>query len=388
MTKRRGFGRVYHPKYRDRKTGKLKESPTWWIGYHFRGMEHRESAHSTNRVGALGLLRRRMEEMGRGRLVGPSAERVTFADLKTMLTSEYQTNGRKSLKRAEVALKALEGFLGLFRALDITTDRITEYIRQRQEAGIKPATIRYDLAILKRMFTLALRAEKLDKKPYIPSIEVRNVRAGFFLESEFRAVLSHLPDEVRAIAELLYLTGWRKTEALTLEWRQIDWIAKTIRLEPGTTKNDDGRMFPFGNYPDLEAVLSRQREYTEVFQQATAQIIPWVFHRRGKQVKDFRKSWDNACEAVGLQGRWLHDFRRSCVRRMEQNGVPRSWAMKLTGHKTESIYLRYAIVSESDLSEAVARLANPHPSRTAEEPARVVPLQGTLRKVHAKQRQS
>ncbi|MCZ6750235.1 MAG: site-specific integrase [Acidobacteria bacterium] len=329
-----------------------------------------------------------MEEMGRGRLVGPSAERVTFADLKTMLTSEYQTNGRKSLKRAEVALRSLGGYFGISRAVDITTDRITEYIRQRLEAGIKPATIHYDLAILKRMFTLALRAEKLDKKPYIPSIEVRNVRAGFFLESEFRAVLSHLPDEVRAIAELLYLTGWRKTEALTLEWRQIDWIAKTIRLEPGTTKNDDGRMFPFGNYPELEAMLSRQREYTEVFQQVTAQIIPWVFHRRGKQVKDFRKSWDNACEAVGLPGRWLHDFRRSCVRRMEQNGVPRSWAMKLTGHKTESIYLRYAIVSESDLSEAVTRLANPQPSRTAEEPARVVPLQVTLRKVHAKQRQS
>ncbi len=252
MTKRRGFGRVYHPKYRDRKTGQLKESPTWWIGYHFRGTEHRESAHSTNRVEALGLLRRRMEEMGRGRLVGPSAERVTFADLKTMLTSEYQTNGRKSLKRAEVALKALEGFFGLFRALDITTDRITEYIRQRQEAGIKPATIRYDLSILKRMFTLAIRAEKLDRKPYIPSIEVRNVRTGFFSETEFQALLSHLPEQVKPVVEFLWLTGWRKTEGLTLEWRQVDWNAKTVRLEPGTTKNDEGRTFPFGNYPELE----------------------------------------------------------------------------------------------------------------------------------------
>ncbi len=120
-----------------------------------------------------------------------------------------------------------------------------------------------------------------------------------------------------------------------------------------------GRVYPFAQYPDLENILRFQRERTDLLQQATAQIIPWVFHRDGKRIRDFRKSWDNACEAAGLQGRWVHDFRRSCVRRMERKGVPvpRSWATKLTGHKTESIYRRYAIVSESDLSEGVAKLA-------------------------------
>ena len=41
---------------------------------------------------------------------------------------------------------------------------------------------------------------------------------------------------------------------------------------------------------------------------------------------------------------------------MEQKGISRSVAMKLTGHKTESVYRRYAIVSESDLTEAAHRL--------------------------------
>ena len=44
--------------------------------------------------------------------------------------------------------------------------------------------------------------------------------------------------------------------------------------------------------------------------------------------------------------------------RFEQAGVSRSVAMKLTGHKTESIYRRYAIVSKSDLEDAVRRLDN------------------------------
>jgi integrase len=58
-----------------------------------------------------------------------------------------------------------------------------------------------------------------------------------------------------------------------------------------------------------------------------------------------------------VPGRILHDFRRTAVRNMERAGVPRSVAMKLTGHRTESIYKRYAIVNDADLQAAAQRLA-------------------------------
>ncbi len=48
--------------------------------------------------------------------------------------------------------------------------------------------------------------------------------------------------------------------------------------------------------------------------------------------------------------------------------------MKLTGHKTESLYRRYAIVSEADRGEAVRRLAAAHEDNA--EARRVVPMAG------------
>ena len=128
-----------------------------------------------------------------------------------------------------------------------------------------------------------------------------------------------------------------------------------IRLEPGTTKNDEGRTFVMT--PELRASLEAQRVATEGLQRKNRRIIPWVFDRNGTRIKGFRKAWHSACRTAGLAGRFPHDFRRTAVRNLERAGVPRSVAMKTVGHKTESICRRYAIVDETMLSEAAEKLA-------------------------------
>jgi integrase len=81
-----------------------------------------------------------------------------------------------------------------------------------------------------------------------------------------------------------------------------------------------------------------------------------VFHRNGERIGYFRTAWKNACKAAGCPGALVHDMRRSAVRTFERAGVPRSVAMSIVGHKTESIYRRYAIVDETMQREAAARL--------------------------------
>ena len=80
---------------------------------------------------------------------------------------------------------------------------------------------------------------------------------------------------------------------------------------------------------------------------------PYVFHyRNGKKIGDFRKKWNKACQAVGLTGVIVHDMRRSAARNLSLSGVKEQLAMKITGHKTNSMYRRYRIVDEDELRQA------------------------------------
>jgi integrase len=222
--------------------------------------------------------------------------------------------------------------------------------------GAEAATINRELALLKRMFTLAVQAGKLHTKPHIPMLREDNTRRGFFEREQFEAVRAALSAALRPVVTFAYVTGWRiKSEILPLEWRQVDWVGRTVRLDPGTTKNGEGRTFPFT--AALEAVLKDQLAEHERLKKAN-KLVPLVFHRNGDRIRDLRRAWESACTAAGCPGRIPHDFRRTAVRNLERAGVSRSAAMTMVGHKTEAIYRRYAIVDAGVLREAAAKIDN------------------------------
>jgi integrase len=255
--------------------------------------------------------------------------------------------------------------------------RFGEAVAARQAEKAANATINRELAALKRMLRLGERAGKVAARPYVPMLEEHNTRKGFFEANQFRGVLAHLPATLRPVVETAYITGWRvRSELLTRQRHHVDLQAGWLRLDPGETKNGDGRMFPLT--PELHTVLERELAATRALEQATGRIIPWLFHRDGEPIKGFRRAWRTASTKAGIPGRILHDFRRTAIRNLERAGVPRSAAMKMVGHKTESVYRRYAIADEGLLRESALKLSAFHQTEQS-APRRVVPLADAAR---------
>lgn len=372
MKQTRGLGLVYQPTYVDKRTGEQKTAATWWIQYYVRGKRFRESSGSQNRPDAMKLLKHRIGEAAQGRVIAPLAEKTTFAELERMLLDDYQANGRRSLKRIKIALGHLRVFFGDALAIDITGDRVSRYVAYRKEEKAAAATINRELSALARAFRVAEKAGKVISRPEVSKLREHNRRKGFFEADEYRAIVENLPDELRPAIQTAYITGWRITsEILTRQKHHVNLEAGWLRLEPGESKNEEGRNFPLT--PELREVLEAQLTKTRGIEQAIGRIIPWLFHRNGNPIRDFRWAWKAACEAAGIAGRIPHDFRRTAVRNLERAGVPRSAAMAMVGHRTESIYRRYAIADEAMLREGAIKLAAFHASERKVAP-KVVPI--------------
>ena len=221
-------------------------------------------------------------------------------------------NGRRTSAHLERRLRLhLTPFFGARRMAQSTTADVRTFIRDRQEHGASNGEVNRELSVVKRMFSLAVQAQKLHHRPYIPMLQEDNVRTGFFEVDQFTSLLVHLPVELQPVMQFAYITGWRiASEVLTLEWRQVDLTAGTVRLDPGTTNNRDGRLFPLTH--DLQTLLDVQRAHTDTVSREIGAIVPLVFHRHGEPIRDFRGAWAKARTAAGCPGRIPHDLSADC----------------------------------------------------------------------------
>jgi len=358
-----GFGSIFRKSFkRKRNDGTEYDyiSPAWEIAYYHNGQELRESSHSTEEKAAIKLLKKRVQDLGRG-VVGTREDRVTFEQLTEDLKNDYRINAKRSLDSIELSVRHLFGFFAGDRAVHVTTDRIRAYVAKRQSEGAANGSINRELSALKRAFTLAQQAEKIFHRPHIPMLEENNARQGFLEHSGFLVLQESLPEYLKDPIGFLYLSGWRVSEMRTLEWRDVGQDA--IRLRAENSKNKRQRVLPLRG--ELADIIERARQNRRL-------DCPFVFHVDGQPTGDFRKAWHNACVAAGLGtfekigeekdakkvyfGLLIHDLRRSAVRNMVRAGIPEKVAMGLSGHKTRAIFDRYHIVSEDDLAQASERL--------------------------------
>jgi integrase len=185
-------------------------------------------------------------------------------------------------------------------------------------------------------------------------LEEKNTRTGFAIRPQIEAIIAVLPDWLQDFTRFGYITGMRKGEIASLRWEDVDREVGAVRLKAENAKTGEARTLMLVG--DLAELIDRRwnaRLFTRIT--GTPFVSEYVFHRKGQPIEDFRGPWERACAAAGVPGLLFHDLRRSAVRNMDRAGVSRHVAMAISGHKTESMYQRYNIVSEADLRAAAEK---------------------------------
>jgi integrase len=351
----RGDGRVY------------QQGSRWWVGFRTGGKEIREAARLPDRDGVLRpaknetearrFLKARVRTVLGGQFLGPEEERLTVAELLDALQARAAAKGLRSEKKTKSHGKALRRFFALTRAVDVTAEHLTRYSSERVAAGRAAATVNRELEVLRHAYRLAVQSKRLSpgRVPYVELLPVDNVRTGFFTAGEVGALISRLESQdLRDFVEWGFLTGMRKGEAAALTWAMLDreGPAWTLRIPAAIAKNKDGRTLP---------VVGTARTVIERRIKARRLGCEWIFHREskgeaGQPVKAFDKAWRNALKDARLPAdRLFHDLRRSAARNLRHAGASETEAMKVTGHKTASMFRRYSIVTDEEAASALLK---------------------------------
>jgi integrase len=231
---------------------------------------------------------------------------VLIGDLYKAVERDYLFNGRKSLNSVKILWdKHLKDAFGTMPISSLTTERISAFIGQRLKEGAAKATINLDLSLLRRCYLLAIKTGRLKfgDQPWFPMLKVRNVRRGFLKDSQY-VDLARATGEIgpwmRALFELGFTFGWRRSELLDLRVSQVDMTENTIVLHSGETKNDEPRLvyMTFTIHELLRSLVDGKRPDDHVFTRehpGRGNRLP-----RNFPVRNFADDWARACCAAGL----------------------------------------------------------------------------------------
>jgi integrase len=387
---------------RERGTGGLIQvGDMYYMLWRQHGRQFRKSTGETVKEKAKRVLDRKMEELRAGGPAVPDPDKLHYSDLRALYVRDYEEQEHKSRRRnAETgelyfasSLKHLNDFFEGWKISEITVDAINQFKTSRQAAGAANGTINRALAALRRMYKLATDQSKVRFTPAIKLLfESKRVspRQGFLDVVEYEKLSNTVPEYIRPLLAMGFYTGMRLGEIIGLKWHQVKLSDNEgeshVELSAEDTKNSEPRIVPLiDGLPEMLENIRRKHPKASgsdfVFltaagtpiQSASSFIKPWRTacikaairtKLNGREVvSHFSKGSECCpyCEAEKVEegvyvGLIFHDLRRSAVRNLTQAGVPRSLAMRISGHKTESVFERYNITTDADVQNAGVKM--------------------------------
>jgi len=284
-----------------------------------------------------------------------SRDLFTFKELSNFYLSHPTVQKQKTLKWKRVTIeKQFFPHFGIHSIGCITASMIESFRAKRlkdkgyQKTTLKPATMNRQLALLKHMFSLAVREGWLDRNPVslVKLQRENNARDRILDPEEFAKLQQHSAPHIQAMNVCAYQTGMRLGEILHLTWERVDFKTGFIQLRAEDTKTDEARIIPLT--PELTGLLKNLYKVRYLQEHH-------VFLVKGRSVSSIQTAFNAACRRANIQNFRFHDFRHTAVTNMRRAGIDHLTIMRITGHKTMEVFKRYNSFHHEDLRDAASR---------------------------------
>jgi integrase len=275
--------------------------------------------------------------------------RSTFSEFAKLYIESYAKVNKRSWTCDNYCLEAHmkpcfgRMDLGAISALDIETYRV-----ERLKAGVSKSTTNREMALLKKMYHLAMDWGYATENPVLKVklfSERDNLKERVLTEAEEVKLLAACAAHLKPIVAFALNTGMRRGEILGLRWDQIDAKARTVRAIK--TKSGRDRVIPLNDVAVEILKLQRAKAKGE-------HVFPST--KGNEYFKAVRKSFAGACRRAGISGLRFHDLRHTFATRLIQRGADIVTVQKLLGHSSVTITERYTHSGAEEKRAAVGLL--------------------------------
>jgi len=341
---------------------KKKKSKQWQMGVSVGGRQVCRSAHTTNKGLAKKLLARWETQVFEGRFQLVKTNAPSFEDWAGQFLQTIPN--LKTRSRYSSSVNNMNPRFGKLRLSQITSDRIEDFKEERLIAGVGPATVNRDLAVLRRMLRIAERKRFIARSPFVEVelLEERSIRRKPHIATydEEERIIAVADPHIRALMELILETGLRSNrEALVLKWDDIDFDNDTIRVRESKTAAGI-RNVPLSVRCKAELLAWRNRVGPEF----SRYVFPNMRNPE-QHLTQIRKSWANALTAAGIPYFWLYNLRHTFASRLSAAGVSDLFVAQMIGHSSPSIVQTYAKAIDEHRRDAIRKLESLRPEPQA-----------------------
>jgi integrase len=322
----------------------------YWIEWYIDGRRKRKRIGSSKEAAEHHLrdiLKARTEERY---IEKDKAAKMSLGELCTWYLKLPEVKAKDSYDRDEDYVANLKRLLGeKTKIKDVTTGVIEGYQTQRlQEKSsahpgqtIKPCTVNKEVSCLKWIINRAIRHRKLQHNPAngVKRLAENNVRMRVLTPDEFKALVNACDDHLKPVVTMAYYMGMRRDEIVRLTWPEVDLKKGFVRLPPERTKTDAGRNIPI--HPEVKVILEKLPRAIHTDR---------VFLRYGQPFDEIKHSFQTACKGAKIENFTFHDLRHCALNNLRKAGNDYFKIMALSGHKTISVFKRYNLVTEEELS--------------------------------------